>query len=183
MKYPPWLAPYALALLGFNSAAVELGSRQQAPEVASLLSERHGGAPRRTIVIVSAEPSPLAIPDWTVSPSYGALAVSRSRLSALANALAVSGALFHAERPWLLMEGVESETPLPPENLLDPSLPELWHKVFPPSRRAQLFAREPPKANVFSAAAQALRTPPRYVVGPRNIEEAVSKTDHTEPTA
>jgi len=185
LEYPAWAAPCAMALLGFPIAALSISHDYEASDLASVLGDRKDATERRIVVVVATEPSALEIPLWSTSQSHAAFVVSRSRLPTLASCLASLPARFTTRGTWLIVEGTETEGPLPPENLLDATLPKVWQDFWPPTRRVQVFAKEPPpKANVFSAAAaaaaQAFKSTPRYIVGARSIDDAVGKADNTE---
>lgn len=182
--YPRWAAPYAFALLGVPALAIATTSSHDAVELRPTMHERKDWHDRRFVVVISADPSALNIPSWTVSESCAALVVSRTQLGDLAACITPLAAVFSTRDPWLIVEGTESDGPLPPESLLDSSLPGPWLSFWQPSRRLQIFSREPPKRSALSvvaaAALQAFRSTPRYVVGARNIDEAVSKADRLE---
>jgi hypothetical protein len=177
LVYPRWCAPYALAQLGLVQSALELDGSFLDGELGGALAQRRDAGRRRLVVLVAAEPSPLELPTWLLSTTYAALVLTRSQLTALGELMTriFGGSL--AQEPWLLVEGTEREGFRPPEALLEGELHPLWHDLFPPSRRVQLFAREPGKGGLLSQAAQAVKAPPRYFVGAHSIDEAVNKAD------
>jgi hypothetical protein len=189
--YPAWLAPYALILLGASALALATTSSAETDDLRPVIRDRKNGrfivivtrddaSTQRSVVTSSTEPNTLDIPNWTLSDTHAALVVSRTRLPQLAACLAPWVDAFPGRDPWLIVEGTESEGPLPPETLLESNLPPPWLKFWHPSHRLQIFAKEPANRSALSvvaAAVNAFRSTPRYIVGASSIDDAVNRAD------
>lgn len=172
VQYPPEFAALAAGSLKAWSLAAAL--TPAGSDLTGWFRRQSQESPRRFVVVV-ANDRPEGAVRWTASEHHVALVVGRNSkwLDALGESLIASHSV-RAEDTWLLIEANTNELPTSPDTLVE--LASAFKDLWPPSRRAQLFAHPPKEAGVV---ARALRSGsvPRVIVGATSIDDAVQKAD------